>query len=65
MNKTPKEAAMIRNPKTRRTLSLALMVIGGVLIFLAPEGIWVGVLLLALGLAMEVAGTLMHRRAGD
>lgn len=56
---------MIRNPNIRRALSLALMVIGGVLIFLAPEGIWLGAVLLALGVALEVAGTLMHRRPGD
>jgi drug/metabolite transporter (DMT)-like permease len=56
---------MIRNPKTRRALSAALMVIGGVLIFLAPEDIGVGVLLLALGLVLEVVGTLMHRQSGD
>jgi len=55
---------MIRNPRTRRTLSLVLMALGGLLIFLAPEGFWIGTLLLGLGAALEIAGTLMQRRAG-
>jgi len=59
-----KEAGMIRNPRTRRILSLVLMALGGLLLFLAPEDIWIGTLLLGLGVALEVAGTLMHRRAG-
>jgi drug/metabolite transporter (DMT)-like permease len=56
---------MIGNPRTRRVLSLALMVLGGILLFLAPQDVWVGVLLLGLGVALEVVGTLMQRRAGD
>lgn len=53
---------MIRDPRTRRRLSLALLILGGLLLFLAPEDIWIGGLLLALGVALEVAGALMHRR---
>ena len=52
---------MIRNPRTRRILSVVLMALGGLLLFLAPEDIWIGTLLLGLGVALEVAGTLMHR----
>lgn len=55
---------MTRNPRTRRTLSLALMALGGLLLFLAPEDIWIGTLLLGLGAALEAAGTLMQRRPG-
>jgi drug/metabolite transporter (DMT)-like permease len=55
---------MIRNPRIRRTLSLALMVAGGVFIFLAPDDVALGVVLLALGLALEVAGMLVQRRSG-
>jgi len=55
---------MIRNPRTRRVLSLVLIVMGGLLIFLAPEDIWIGTLLLGLGVALEVAGVLMQRRSG-
>lgn len=57
-----KEADMIRNPRTRRTLSLVLMTLGGLLLFLVPEDIWIGTLLLGGGVALEVAGTLMQRR---
>jgi hypothetical protein len=39
-----------------------LVVFGGVLIFLAPE-VWVGVLLLVLGAAVELAGIALERRA--
>jgi drug/metabolite transporter (DMT)-like permease len=54
---------MITNPRIRRALALLLLVLGGVLLFLAPENIWIGVLLLALGMALEAAGTLMQRRS--
>ncbi len=46
----------IKNPHTRRTLSLSLMILGGVLIFFAPQGAMFGGILLALGLAVEIAG---------
>lgn len=55
---------MIRNPQTRRAVALLLTVLGGVAIFLAPGNIWIGALLLGLGVALEVAGTLMQRRSG-
>lgn len=48
--------------RSRRTLALILVVLGGVLIFLAPE-MWTGVLLLALGVAIEVAGIALERKA--
>lgn len=56
---------MIRNPRIRRALSFILMVLGGLLIFLAPEEIWMGTLLLCLGAALEVAGMLIHRGTGE
>jgi hypothetical protein len=52
---------MMRNPQTRRALALLLTVLGGLAMFLAPEDIWIGALLLGLGVALEVAGTLMQR----
>jgi hypothetical protein len=39
-----------------------LVAFGGVLIFLAPE-MWVGVVLLVLGAAVELAGIALERRA--
>jgi hypothetical protein len=56
------DATMIKNPRARRTLSLVLLVLGGVLLFLAPADIWIGVVLIALGIALEVAGAVMRRR---
>ena len=52
---------MIKNPRTRRSISLALIVVGGVLIFLAPDDIWVGVLLLGFGVSLELLGTLIKK----
>lgn len=52
---------MIRNPNTRRAFALFLTLMGGLAILLAPEGIWIGALLLGLGAALEVAGRLMQR----
>lgn len=59
-----KETTMIRNPHTRRALALALLVLGGILLFLAPEDIWIGTLLLGLGAALEIAGAVMQRGRG-
>lgn len=54
---------MIRNPRTRRSLSLMLMALGGLALFLAPADVWIGTLLLGLGAALEAAGLVMQRRA--
>jgi len=53
---------LIKNPHTRRTVSLSLLAMGGVLIFLAPEGVLFGWILLLLGVAVEIIGiTLGHQ----
>lgn len=54
-----RQMAMSKMVRRRRTLSLGLVVLGGVLLFLAPEDIWLGVLLMAVGLALEVIGTVL------
>jgi uncharacterized membrane protein YccC len=46
---------MIKNPRIRRTIAVIMVVLGGVLMFLAPE-IWQGALLLAAGVALELFG---------
>ncbi len=52
---------MLKNPRTRRALAIALIVVGGVLIFLATE-VWAGAVMLSLGVVIEVIGiTLEHR----
>ncbi|SFL71626.1 hypothetical protein [Nitrosomonas communis] len=53
---------MIRNPRTKRILSISLFILGGVLIFLAPENAWVGVVLLSLGLGVEIAALILSHR---
>ena len=54
---------MIRNPRTKRKLSLSLLVLGGLLIFLAPENIWIGTVLFGLGIAVEIAGAVLRQRS--
>lgn len=54
------------NPRGRRLLSAALIVLGAVLIFLAPDNAWIGIVLAALGLGLEgVALVLAHRNKTD
>lgn len=38
------------------------MVLGGILLFLAPDDAWAGVILLALGVALEIAGLVFAHR---
>jgi hypothetical protein len=47
---------MIKNPQTRRRLSLGLLVFGGVLLALAPENAWFGMILLAVAALLEALG---------
>ncbi|MFZ5594037.1 MAG: hypothetical protein ACOY4D_07230 [Pseudomonadota bacterium] len=48
---------MIRNPRTRRIISFALVTLGGVLMFFAPETEeWAGMAVLALGVLIEIIG---------
>lgn len=52
---------MLRSRTTRRITSGVFVVLGGVLIFLAPE-MWLGVVLLLIGAVLEVAGVALERR---
>lgn len=53
---------MTDNPRTRRVLSAVLILVGAVLIFLAPDDAWIGVVLAALGFAIEgIAVAIGHR----
>ena len=38
-----------------------LLIAGGILMFLAPENIWIGAILFMLGLALEIAGLVLRR----
>jgi hypothetical protein len=55
---------MISNARSRRILALGLLALGGILLWLAPEDAWLGGLLLALGLALEIAGGIVRLRRG-
>jgi hypothetical protein len=48
--------------RSRRILAGFLVALGGVLLFLAPE-MWAGLLLLALGVLIELAGIALERKA--
>ncbi len=57
---------MIKNPRIRRTISAILLVLGGVLIFLAPQNAWLGSVPLGAGLLLEVVGYIIrHDRRSD
>ena len=60
-----KEIEMIRNPRTRRVVSIVLMALGGLLIFLAPEDFWMGAVLFVLGVGLEAIGMRVQRRTGS
>ena len=51
---------MIKNTRIRRTGALILVVLGAILMFLAPE-VWQGALLLALGVIIELIGITLER----
>jgi hypothetical protein len=52
---------MLKKPRSRRVLAIFLVVLGGVLMILAPE-IWAGLVVLALGVVVELAGIALERR---
>lgn len=53
---------MLRKRRSRRVVAVLLVVLGGVLMFLAPE-IWAGLVVLALGVAVELAGIALEHKA--
>lgn len=53
---------MLKKPRSRHALAIFLVVLGGVLMVLAPE-IWAGLVVLALGVVVELAGIALERRA--
>jgi hypothetical protein len=54
---------MIRNRRTRRAVAAAFMVLGGLLMLLAPP-MWIGMIPLAFGIGIELAGIAIDRNAG-
>jgi Zn-dependent membrane protease YugP len=53
---------MLRNPRIRRTTAVIMMILGALLMFLAPE-IWQGALLLTLGVVLELIGIALEHKA--
>ena len=53
---------MLLNPHRRRTVAVTMMVLGAILMFLAPE-VWQGALLLALGVIIELVGITLEHNA--
>jgi uncharacterized membrane protein YccC len=53
---------MIKKTRIRRTGALVMVVLGAILMFLAPE-VWQGALLLALGVIIELIGITLERKA--
>ena len=52
----------MRKQRSRRVLAIFLVVLGGVLMYLAPE-MWAGLVVLALGVVIELAGITLERKA--
>lgn len=53
---------MLRNSRTRRASAVIMVVLGAILMFLAPEA-WPGALVLILGVALELAGIALEHKA--
>jgi len=53
---------MLNKRRPRRILAGVLIVLGGVLMYLAPE-IWAGLAVLALGVVIELIGIALERNA--
>jgi hypothetical protein len=53
--------SVLRNRRSRRVLALFLVVLGGVLMYLAPE-VWGGLAVLVLGVVVELAGIALERK---
>ncbi|MFZ5522539.1 MAG: hypothetical protein ACOY9D_00445 [Pseudomonadota bacterium] len=52
---------MMKNPRARRSSAIMLVVLGAILMFLAPEA-WPGALVLILGVALELVGIALEHK---
>lgn len=53
--------ALIRHKRLRRTTGTVLVIMGTIFIWLAPE-VLAGAILIAVGIALEIAGITLERR---
>jgi hypothetical protein len=56
---------LVRHRKTRQVTAIALVVLGGALMWLSPEDTAAGAALLAAGIALEIAGITLERTARE
>lgn len=56
---------MTKHPQLRRALSVGLLVLGGILIFLVPDDIWIGALLAVAGIVIELVAFRLANRGDD
>ena len=56
-------AGLIGHRRLRRAAGAALVILGGALMWLAPEAL-TGAILMAAGIALEIAGIALEHRAG-
>jgi hypothetical protein len=52
---------MMKNPRARRASAVILVVLGAILMFLAPEA-WPGALVLILGVVLELVGIALEHK---
>lgn len=55
---------MLKNPRTRRITAVILVVLGAILMLVAPE-IWAGLVVLVLGVALELAGIALGHKVNN
>ena len=53
---------MMRKRRSRRFVAISLVVLGGALLYLAPQG-WIGLALLVMGIVVELVGITLERKA--
>lgn len=53
---------LIVNKAIRRTVGGICVMAGGLLLWLAPDAVWLGMVLFAAGIALEIAGITLERR---
>jgi uncharacterized membrane protein HdeD (DUF308 family) len=59
--KSSGETNMMKNPWARRTVAVIMVVLGAILMLLAPEA-WPGEVILVLGIALELAGIALEQK---
>ena len=52
---------MMKNPRARRASAVIMVVLGAILMFLAPEA-WPGALVLILGVVLELVGIALEHK---